>query len=123
VIAAGLCTNRRRGFRAGSVGQGGPIGIARVTGCKELLSSEHLVEHDAECPDIGAFVESVAARLLGRHVSSRAKDHTCLGHRQGQCREKIGLAEGADAAGSAALARPRPGSLTMPSGVTLMLAV
>ena len=36
---------------------------------------QHLVEHDAERPDVGAAIDGAAARLLGRHVGGRAEDH------------------------------------------------
>ena len=36
---------------------------------------EHLVEHAAERPDVGALVDGLAARLLGTHVRRRAEDH------------------------------------------------
>ena len=36
---------------------------------------EHFVQHHAERPDVGAFVDRLAARLLGRHVGGRAEDH------------------------------------------------
>ena len=34
--------------------------------------SQHLVEHDAERVEVGAAVESLAARLFGRHVGELA---------------------------------------------------
>ena len=42
--------------------------------CREWrLSADHLVEHDAERPDIRAAVDRAAFHLLGRHVSGRAE--------------------------------------------------
>ena len=38
-------------------------------------AGEHLVEHAAERPDVGALVDGLAARLLGTHVGGRAEDH------------------------------------------------
>ena len=36
---------------------------------------EHLVEHDAQREHVAARVDGVAARLLGRHVRERPRDH------------------------------------------------
>ena len=38
-------------------------------------AGQHLVEHAAERPDVGAPVDRFAARLLGAHVGGRAEDH------------------------------------------------
>src|SRR4051812_37128148 len=35
---------------------------------------DHLIEDGAECVDVRRLVDSLAARLLGRHVSGRAND-------------------------------------------------
>ena len=32
---------------------------------KRLLARQHLVEHAAECPDVGSLVHGFATRLLG----------------------------------------------------------
>ena len=41
---------------------------------EELLTGEHLEQHDAEGPDVGALVDRLAAGLLGGHVGSGAED-------------------------------------------------
>ncbi len=43
---------------------------------------QHLVEHDAERPDVGAAVDLLALGLLGAHVRRRAEDHA--GDRSGR---------------------------------------
>ena len=57
---------------------------------EELLAGEHLEEHDPESPDVGAPVDGLPARLLGRHVGGRAEDQARLGARvreRGRLRE------------------------------------
>ena len=49
------------------------------------LPGQHLVENDAERPDVAALVDGLASRLLGRHVGDGAEDHSRLG-RAGQGR-------------------------------------
>ena len=47
---------------------------------------EHFVQDASECPDVGPFVDDLAPRLLGAHVSGRAQDRACArvvrGHRR-----------------------------------------
>ena len=45
---------------------------------EEPPAGEHLVEHDAERPDVGAAVDGGAGRLLRRHVGRGAEDHAHL---------------------------------------------
>ena len=45
--------------------------------------SEHLEQHDAECPDIGPLVDGLAARLFRRHIRRSSEDHAGGGHRRG----------------------------------------
>ena len=46
-------------------------------------AGEHLVEHGAKRPDVGALVDGPTARLLRRHVRRRPEDHAHPGHRRG----------------------------------------
>ena len=71
---------------------------------EEPLAGEHLEEHDAEGPDVGALVDRLAARLLGRHVGGRAEDHARL-----RCRVCASVGDcdrSADDAASARVAGP-----------------
>src|SRR5262245_6071203 len=43
-------------------------------------AGEHLMEHDAERPDIGAAVQRFAYHLLGTHVLDRARAIAVLHH-------------------------------------------
>ncbi len=54
---------------------------------EEAPAGEHLVEHDAERPDVGAAVDRSAGRLLGRHVGGGAEDDAELGS---VCRRQSG---------------------------------
>jgi hypothetical protein len=36
---------------------------------EQLRSGQHLVQHDAEGPDVGAFIDLLAAGLFRRHVT------------------------------------------------------
>ena len=53
-----------------------------VSPSKSRAPREHLVEHAAEGPDVGAAVHGVPAGLLGAHVRRGAEDHA--GHRSGR---------------------------------------
>jgi len=54
----------------------------RLAAAEEHGAGEHLVEDDAEGPDIGAAIDGLAARLLRRHVGRGAENHARLGHGQ-----------------------------------------
>jgi hypothetical protein len=41
---------------------------------EQTPARQHLEQHDAERPDVGALVDRLSARLLGRHVSRAAQD-------------------------------------------------
>ena len=49
----------------------------RIVAGERHASGGELVKQDAERVQIGAAVDGLAQRLLGRHVSSRADDHSC----------------------------------------------
>ena len=68
---------RRAGRESREVDVGAQHGGQRVAhglAVEESPPGEHLVEYDAEGPDVRPFVYSAAARLLGRHVAGRAED-------------------------------------------------
>ena len=52
---------------------------------------QHFVEHDAEGPDVGAFVHGLAARLLRSHVGGGAEDHA-VARRRLLCRRTVRVA-------------------------------
>ena len=103
-------------------GQGRPVGLALenlrdrvrdgLTGKREA-AGQHLVEHAAERPDVGALVDALTARLLRAHVGGGAEDRAVA--RLGQVRD-------ARRRRVAAFARPKSSTFTTPSGVILMFA-
>ena len=123
----------RRTPPACSRGQRRPVELARQDrrehvrhrlAVEEPLAGEHLEEHDAEGPDVGALVDGPAARLLGRHVGGGAEDEPGRGAGVGEGGRlrQVGGRAGARASAEQALARPKSRTLTLPSGVTLTLA-
>ena len=52
-------------------------------------AGQHLVEHAAEGPDVGALVHGLAARLFRAHVGGRAEDHARLRHRRRRERRRV----------------------------------
>ena len=52
-----------------------------VCAIKGALVAEQFIEHDAHSPDIAAFVRSLPADLLRRHVAQRSDNHVGLGMR------------------------------------------
>ena len=52
---------------------------------KDLLTGEHLQEHDAERPDVGTLIHGPSACLLRTHIRRRPHDHAHLGGGGGQC--------------------------------------
>ena len=71
----------RSGVRCGNACQSGSLLIIAATmsahglARKRLLAGQHLVEHAAECPDVGSLVHRFATRLLGGHVRGGAQNH------------------------------------------------
>ena len=58
--------------------------VRRRLALEQALADQHLVEQDAERPQVGADVDGRARRLLGRHVGRGAHDHAQAGGRGGQ---------------------------------------
>ena len=99
--------------------------VRDVVARERAAAGEHLVEHDAEGPDVGALVDGLAARLLGRHVGRRAEDHAHLRRRGPSASASSARADALPEpapAGSSALARPKSSTFTVPSARTLMFA-
>ena len=63
---------------------------------EEPAAGQHLEQHDAEGPDVGALVDGLAPRLLGGHVGGGAEDQAGRGAGAGQGRR---LRQGGRAAG------------------------
>ena len=66
-----------------------PLGLARQNACQRVghglagihgLAGEHLHQHDAEGPDVGAAVHGFAPGLLGAHVGGGAHEDPDSGH-------------------------------------------
>ena len=55
-------------------------------------SRTHLIQHDAESPDIGPFVDGLSSCLLGTHIAGRAQEHARLGRRPAQ-RRRVGIVD------------------------------
>ena len=64
--------------------------VRQILALERPLAGEHLVQHYAECPDIGALVDRFPARLLRRHVRGRAEDHSGLGRSHADSRRLLG---------------------------------
>jgi hypothetical protein len=71
---------------------------------EEPAAGHHLVEHDAERPDVAALVDRAATGLLGAHVGRRAEDHPV--HRS-RARQRGRLREGGSARRDVARRRAR----------------
>ena len=119
-----------RGWRP--CGEAAPVDLAREDGGENVrdrlaveqpLAGQHLEQHDTEGPDVGALVDRLAPRLLGRHVGGGAEDDPGRGAGLGEGGRLRESAEAPRAARpSRALARPKSRTLTLPSGVTFTLA-
>ena len=64
--------------------------VRDVLALERPLAGQHLVQDDAERPDVGASIDGLALRLLGRHVGGRAEDHAELRRARGQRRRVHG---------------------------------
>ena len=87
----------REGGEVGLAGQHRREHVAHRLAVEEPAAGEHLVEHDAEGPDVGATIRRPAARLLRRHVGGGAEDEAGGGAGAG---EGGRLREGRRAAGT-----------------------
>ena len=67
--------------------------VSGIRACKQLTTGDHLVQHHAERPDIGALVHRLPAGLLGSHVGGGAEDETRLRgvHREGWRVHRVGI--------------------------------
>ncbi len=63
--------------------------VRRRLAVKGRLAGEHFEDDATECPDVGARVDRLAARLLWRHVGRRAEDDSRLSHRGGRDRRGV----------------------------------
>ena len=63
--------------------------VGHRVGGEERPAGEHLVEDDAERPDVGALVDGLAPRLLGRHVGRGAEDDAELRPVRGRHRRRV----------------------------------
>ena len=121
-------TQRRRDVAAAALQSGSLRTTARervgdVVAGERARARQHLVEHGAERPDVGALVDGLAPRLLGRHVGGGAEDHARLRHRGRRDRRRVrrrspSLSPGPRPA-SIAFARPKSSTFTVPSGAHL----
>ena len=105
--------------------QDGREHVADRLALEEPAAGQHLEEHDAEGPDVGALVDRRAARLLGRHVGGGAEDEPGGG---AACARAWGTARGRPRTSDPCRRRSTPSRgrsrapSTLPSGVTLTLA-
>ena len=73
-------------------------GVRDRLALEQLLAGEHLEQHPAEGPDVGAPVDRLALGLLGRHVGGGAQDHP--GQRSGGGeRRRVGRVAASPSAG------------------------
>ena len=70
-----------------------------AVGVERAQPGEHLVEHHTDGIEIGARIDGLAERLLGRHVVGRAEDHPHLRERLGAARHLRGRAGGGEGVG------------------------
>ena len=104
-------------------GEGRPVGLTlenlpnrvrhRLAG-KGDAPGQHLVEHAAERPDVGALVDHLPTRLFRAHVGGRAENRPLPAcRRSGRTPTPSALA---------GFASPKSSTFTTPSGVILMFA-
>ena len=75
--AAGVVGGQRRPVRLARQHRGQHV--AHRLAAEKAPPRQHLEEHDAERPDVGALVHRLAARLLRRHVGGGAEDEAGRG--------------------------------------------
>ena len=136
-FARSFWRHRRRSVRIDwgrRAGQTRPVGVFRqderqrvrdFVGGERAHTGQQLVEHAAECPDVGALVHVLATRLFWRHVRRRPEDHPDAGHRgrRHRRRHRLRVTRRLGAVHFVhAFARPKSRTFTRSSGVTLMLA-
>ena len=137
---AGAASDRARGSAASSCRRTAacrpaarPVEVASVSTAARVRrpcppreqprARQHLVEHDAERPDVGALVDGFAARLLGRHVARRCRESrpcwVAAGDSVGELRE---AAAPVACTGAERLGQPEIQHLHRAVVATLMLA-
>ena len=88
---AANCGRRARGKSrpVGLATQDTRNGVGNRVAAERAATGEHLVEHRAECPDVGALVDRASSRLLGAHVCRRSEHHALNGRLE-RCRRICG---------------------------------
>ncbi len=79
-----LGRNQRQLGKVGVAVQDRPDGVRNRLAAEKAVGGEHLVEKNAERPDIGLLVDGLAAGLFGTHVSRGAENDPGLGHGRGE---------------------------------------
>src|SRR5262249_30830754 len=74
---------RRDGGEIWRVLDDGGQGFGNILAGVDRTAGEHLAEHDAEGPNVGALVYGLAFSLLRGHIGGGAEDHAHLGGAHG----------------------------------------